>query len=204
MLESNPAGLVISSKELQALEQVSIKTARVSHILESRSQCFSVKLHFWTSGQFNKVIAGLVLTWRNHVMWIQSTQACYLFLKDIQCGIKMEGSTVLCFFFNFPPKTQVWIIIKTSRNISQESVKALGSIPFNSCLLLSMHRVVLGMQKCLGRLLTFHVLRSNSRDNEVHKRNCWSRLAKSSDTAARELLCDIVQMTESFCVSVSL
>lgn len=46
MLESNLAGLVISSKELQALEQVSIKTARVSHILESRSQCLSVKLQF--------------------------------------------------------------------------------------------------------------------------------------------------------------
>ena len=33
-------------------------------------------------------------------------QACYLFLKDIQCGVKMEGSTVLFFFSNSPRPSQ--------------------------------------------------------------------------------------------------
>ena len=79
-------------------------------------------------------------------------------------------------FFSFSPilpaphKTQVCIIIKTSMNILQESVKALCSIPFNSYLLVSMHRVVLGMQKRLGKSLTFHVLQSNCRQPSAPKK----------------------------------
>lgn len=85
MLESNPAGLVISSKELQALEQVSIKTASLSHSGIPFSVSFSqiTVLNQWAVQQghcpigsdlkepcnVNSVNAGMLSVSEGHSVW---------------------------------------------------------------------------------------------------------------------------------------